>query len=131
MRFAPKRCKAAWNLKSPTRNSTVFTRSLWKKLNPEQSALLKKAQRAWRIHHDAQCQADYKMFAGGTAAPLALTQCRVTLNQERTKTMKYTYLHLDPEPNMSLQGGVATPRTQKITWLPRTRELSWDAGDPL
>ena len=39
------------------------------------------------------------MFAGGTAAPLALTQCRVTLNQERTKTLKYTYLNLNPEPN--------------------------------
>jgi hypothetical protein len=47
------------------------------------------------------------MFAGGTAAPLALTQCRVTLNQERTKTLKYTHLNLNPEPNMFLQGGVA------------------------
>jgi uncharacterized protein YecT (DUF1311 family) len=64
-----------------------------KKLNPEQSALPKKAQRAWLIYRDAQCEAGYKMFAGGTATPLALTQCRVTLNQERTKTLKYPNLN--------------------------------------
>jgi uncharacterized protein YecT (DUF1311 family) len=67
-----------------------------KKLNPQQSALLKKAQRAWLTYRDARCQAEYKMFAGGTAAPLALTQCRVTLLQERTKTLKDTYLNLNP-----------------------------------
>ena len=90
--------------KSNAELNRVYPESL-KKLNPEQSALLKKAQRAWLIYRDAQCEADYKRFAGGTAAPLALTQCRVTLNQERTKTLKYTYLNLNPEPNMFLQGG--------------------------
>jgi len=69
----------------------VYQESL-KKLKPEQAALLKKAQRAWLTYRDAQCEADYKMSAGGTAAPLALTQCRVTLTQERTKTLKDTYL---------------------------------------
>jgi len=123
-------CMEPERKKSNAELNRVYPESL-KKLNPEQSALLKKAQRAWLIYRDAQCEADYKRFAGGTAAPLALTQCRVTLNQERTKTLKYTYLNLNPEPNMFLQGGVATPRTQKITWLPRTREMSWDAGDPL
>jgi uncharacterized protein YecT (DUF1311 family) len=67
----------------------VYQESL-KKLKPEQTALLKKAQRAWITYRDAQCEADYKMFAGGSAAPLALTQCRVTLTQERTKTLKDT-----------------------------------------
>ena len=67
-----------------------------KKLKPEQAALLKKEQRAWLTYRDAQCEADYKMLAGGTAAPLALTQCRVTLTQERTKTLKDTYLNSNP-----------------------------------
>ena len=73
--------------KSDAELNRVYQESL-KKLNPEQAALLEKAQRAWLTYRDAQCEADYKMFAGGTAAPPALTQCRVTLIQERTKTPK-------------------------------------------
>jgi uncharacterized protein YecT (DUF1311 family) len=73
----------------------VYQESL-KRLKPEQAASLKKAQRAWLTYRDAQCEANYKMFAGGTAAPLALTQCRVTLTQERTKTLKDTYSNSNP-----------------------------------
>jgi uncharacterized protein YecT (DUF1311 family) len=51
----------------------VYQESL-KKLKPEQAAFLKKAQRAWLTYRDAECEADYKMSAGDTAAPLALTQ---------------------------------------------------------
>jgi uncharacterized protein YecT (DUF1311 family) len=81
--------------KSDAELNRVYQESL-KKLNPEQSALLKKAQRAWLTYRDAQCEADYKMFAGGSAAPLALTQCRVTLTQERTETLKDANLNLHP-----------------------------------
>jgi uncharacterized protein YecT (DUF1311 family) len=81
--------------KSGAELSRVYQEFL-KKLKPEQTALLKKAQRAWRTYRDAQCEADYKMFAGGTAAAQALTQCRVTLTQERTKTLKDTYLNANP-----------------------------------
>ena len=81
--------------KSDAELNRVYQESL-KKLKPEQAALLKKAQRAWLSYRDAQCDADYKMFAGGTAAPLALTQCRVTLTQERTKTLEDTYLNSNP-----------------------------------
>jgi uncharacterized protein YecT (DUF1311 family) len=81
--------------KSDAELNRVYQEAL-KKLNPEQLALLKKAQRAWLSYRDAQCGADYKMFAGGSAAPLALTQCRVTLTQERTKTLKDTYLNSNP-----------------------------------
>ena len=63
---------------------------IFEKLKSEQAALLKKAQRAWLTYRDAQCEADYKVLAGGTAAPLALIQCRVTLTQERTKALKDT-----------------------------------------
>jgi uncharacterized protein YecT (DUF1311 family) len=51
--------------KSDAELNRVYQESL-KKLNKEQCALLKKAQRAWLTSRDAQCQADYKMFAGGT-----------------------------------------------------------------
>ena len=81
--------------KSDAELNRVYQDSL-KKLKPEQAALLKKAQRAWVTYRDAQCDADYKMLAGGTAAPLALTQCRVTLTQGRTKTLKDTYLNSNP-----------------------------------
>jgi uncharacterized protein YecT (DUF1311 family) len=81
--------------KSDAELNRVYQESL-KKLKPEQAALLKKAQRAWRTYRDAQCEADYQMFAGGTAAPVALTQCRVTLTQERTKTLRGTYLNSNP-----------------------------------
>lgn len=81
--------------KSDAELNRVYQQSL-KKLKPEQAALLKKAQRVWLSYRDAQCDADYKMFAGGTAAPLALTQCRVTLTQERTKTLEGTYLNSNP-----------------------------------
>ncbi len=80
--------------KSNAELNRVYQESL-KKLKPEQAALLKKAQRAWLSYRDAQCEAD-KMSAGGTTAPLALTQCRVTLTQERTKTLKDTYLNSNP-----------------------------------
>ncbi len=81
--------------KSDAELNRVYQAAL-KKLKPEQAALLKKAQRAWLTYRDAQCEADYKMFAGGSAAPLALTQCRVTLTQERSKTLKDTYLSSHP-----------------------------------
>jgi uncharacterized protein YecT (DUF1311 family) len=81
--------------KSDAELNRVYQETL-KKLKPEQAALLKKAQRAWLTYRDAQCEADYKVFAGGTAAPLALIQCRVTLTQERTKTLKDTYLNSNP-----------------------------------
>ncbi len=81
--------------KSDAELNRVYRESL-KKLKPEQAALLKKAQSAWLTYRDAQCEADYKVFAGGTAAPPALIQCRVTLTQERTKTLKDTYLNSNP-----------------------------------
>jgi len=81
--------------KSDAELNRVYQEAL-RKLKPEQAALLKKAQRAWLTYRDAQCEADYKMFAGGSAAPLALTQCRVTLTQERTKTLTDTYLSSNP-----------------------------------
>ena len=81
--------------KSDADLNRVYQESL-KKLKPEQATFFKKAQRAWLTYRDAECEADYKMSAGGTAAPLALTQCRVTLTQERTKTLKDTYLNSNP-----------------------------------
>lgn len=82
-------CMDEWK-KSDAELNRVYQETL-KKLKPEQATLLKRAQHAWLSYRDAQCDADYKMYAGGTAAPLALTQCRVILTQERTKTLKDTY----------------------------------------
>ena len=95
--------------KSDAELNRVYQESL-KKLNPEQAALLEKAQRAWLTYRDAQCEADYKMFAGGTAAPPALTQCRVTLIQERTKTPKNDPLKSQASPSpLGLQSRAVRP----------------------
>lgn len=62
-----------------------------KKLKPDAADLLKKAQRAWITYRDAHCDAEYKMWQGGTAAGVALVQCRATLTQRRTKEIQETY----------------------------------------
>src|SRR5271169_4799245 len=67
--------------KSDAELNRVYQESL-EKLKPDQAALLKKAQRAWLTYRDAQCEADYTMYVGGTAAHLALAQCRISLTQE-------------------------------------------------
>jgi uncharacterized protein YecT (DUF1311 family) len=54
--------------KSDAELNRVYQESL-KKLKPEQAALLKKAQRAWLSYRDAQCDADYKMFAEAPPLP--------------------------------------------------------------
>jgi uncharacterized protein YecT (DUF1311 family) len=81
--------------KSDAELNRVYQESL-KEAQPRAIRPAQKARRAWLTYRNTQCEADYKMFATGTAAPpppLALTQCRITLTQERTKTLKDTYLN--------------------------------------
>src|SRR3974390_926319 len=65
-----------WN-KSDAELNRAYQEAL-KEFNPKQAILLKKAQRALITYRDTWCDADYQMFDGGTVAPLALTQCRIT-----------------------------------------------------
>jgi uncharacterized protein YecT (DUF1311 family) len=81
--------------KSDAELNRVYQESL-KKLKPEQAARLKKAQRAWLTYRDAQCDADGLNIPGRHRGSPALTQCRVTLTQERAKTLRDTYLNSNP-----------------------------------
>ncbi len=66
------------------------------KLKGDNVTRLRTAQRAWVAYRDAQCQAAYKMFEGGTIAPLAFTQCKTKLTQSRTKEIRQTYFPEEP-----------------------------------
>jgi uncharacterized protein YecT (DUF1311 family) len=62
-----------------------------KKLEAPDADRLRKAQRAWVTYRDAHCEAEYQLYAGGSIAPLTLTQCRATLTDQRTKILQDTY----------------------------------------
>src|SRR5262245_56541908 len=48
---------------------------------PEAIAALKTAQLAWEKYREAQCDAVYKQFSGGTLAGPSLLGCRLSLTQ--------------------------------------------------
>jgi uncharacterized protein YecT (DUF1311 family) len=52
---------------------------------------LKKAQRAWIIYRDAQCDAEYAKWDGGSGGPSAHLQCLYSLTQFRTRELHKTY----------------------------------------
>ncbi len=58
------------------------------KLKGADADRLRTAQRAWVSYRDAQCNAAYKRYAGGTIAPVVFTQCKLTLTLNRTKELK-------------------------------------------
>jgi uncharacterized protein YecT (DUF1311 family) len=60
-------------------------------LGTEDRERLIKSQRAWEIYRDAQCEAVYGMFAGGTVAGAQFIACKRQLTQERDSEIKQTY----------------------------------------
>jgi len=66
-------------------------RSTLKKLQPEDAALLRKAQRAWLAYRDAQCEAEHALWGGGTGGPAALMSGKVELTRQRTAEIQNTY----------------------------------------
>ena len=80
---------AEWK-KSDTELNHAYQDAM-KKLKPDAVDVLKRAQRAWVTYRDAQCEAEYKVWQGGTAAGVAMTQCKVTLTERRTKEIQETY----------------------------------------
>jgi uncharacterized protein YecT (DUF1311 family) len=52
---------------------------------------LRKAQRAWVIYRDAQCDAEYAKWDGGTGGPAAHLDCLYRLTQLRTTELHKTY----------------------------------------
>ena len=62
-----------------------------KKLEAADAVLLRKAQRAWLVYRDAQCEADRALFDGGTGGPAALLSCKLELTRKRTAEIQGTY----------------------------------------
>ncbi|HEY6269994.1 MAG TPA: lysozyme inhibitor LprI family protein [Candidatus Acidoferrum sp.] len=62
-----------------------------KKLEPDDAALLRKAQRAWLAYRDAQCEAEHALWGGGTGGPAALMSCRVELTRQRVAEIQNIY----------------------------------------
>jgi len=52
-----------------------------KKLQPEDAALSRKAQRAWLAYRDAQCEAERALRGGGTGGPAASMSCKLELTR--------------------------------------------------
>lgn len=62
-----------------------------KKLEADDAALLRKAQRAWLAYRDAQCEADRALWGGGTGGPAAWMSCKLELTSQRTAEIRNTY----------------------------------------
>jgi uncharacterized protein YecT (DUF1311 family) len=52
---------------------------------------LRKAQRAWIVYRDAQCDAEYAKWGGGSGGPAAHLACLLRLTQLRTRELHKTY----------------------------------------
>jgi uncharacterized protein YecT (DUF1311 family) len=52
---------------------------------------LRKAQRAWIVYRDAQCDAEYAKWDGGSGGPAAHFACLLQLTQLRTRELHKTY----------------------------------------
>jgi uncharacterized protein YecT (DUF1311 family) len=66
-------------------------RSTIKKLEAADAALLRKAQRAWLVYRDAQCEAGRALLDGGTGGPAAFLSCKLELTRKRTAEIQNTY----------------------------------------
>jgi uncharacterized protein YecT (DUF1311 family) len=65
--------------------------STMNKLQPDDAALLRKAQRAWLAYRDAHCEAEYAFWDGGTGGPAARMSCKLELSRQRTAEIQNTY----------------------------------------
>jgi uncharacterized protein YecT (DUF1311 family) len=63
-----------------------------KDLQESDAALLRKAQRAWIAYRDAQCDAEYAKWGGGSGGPGGHLQCLATITEERIVRLRKTYL---------------------------------------
>jgi uncharacterized protein YecT (DUF1311 family) len=62
-----------------------------KKLEPADAVLLRKAQRAWLLYRDAQCEAEHALWGGGTGGPAAFVSCKLELTGQRTVEIQHAY----------------------------------------
>jgi uncharacterized protein YecT (DUF1311 family) len=63
----------------------------FKGLDEKEAENLKKAQRAWIIYRNAQCDAEYAKWDGGSGGPAAHLGCLARLTRLRTRELHKTY----------------------------------------
>jgi uncharacterized protein YecT (DUF1311 family) len=83
-------CFAKELKKADAELNTVYRLAL-KKLEADDAALLRKAQRAWLAYRDAQCEAEHALWGGGTGGPAAWMSCKLGLTSQRTAEIRNTY----------------------------------------
>ena len=54
-------------------------------------ANLREAQRLWIQFRDANCSAEYELYAGGSAAPMVKFACLEAVTTHRTEELKVMY----------------------------------------
>lgn len=78
--------------KADARLNAIYAK-LKKALASDKQALgnLRAAQRAWIQYRDLHCSAAQKQFAGGSIAPLILSNCMEETTKHRIDEIKHTY----------------------------------------
>jgi len=62
-----------------------------KVLHPDELASLVQAERLWLQYRDATCQAEYKLFGGGTAGPPTRLACLTAETRARQASLSRSY----------------------------------------
>lgn len=84
------KCLVAANQKADADLNSIYRKTL-RALPAGDATLLRKAQRSWLIYRDAHCDAEYKLFAGGSIAPVNYGMCKLALTRRRSKEIEDTY----------------------------------------
>jgi uncharacterized protein YecT (DUF1311 family) len=54
---------------------------------------LRIAERRWIAYRDATCDAEYRLWEGGTGGPSARSYCEIGVTRQRIADLKKAYLH--------------------------------------
>jgi uncharacterized protein YecT (DUF1311 family) len=58
---------------------------------PKDVAKLRDAQRKWVAYRDAECEAEYSLFGGGSGGPAAHSGCLLRITEQRIEDLKAAY----------------------------------------
>ena len=68
-----------------------FYRRVLTVVDGEELTKMKAAQRLWIQFRDANCSAEYELYAGGSAAPMVKFACLEAVTRHRTEELKVMY----------------------------------------
>jgi uncharacterized protein YecT (DUF1311 family) len=76
-------------LKDADKNLNDAYRTLLKRFDARQQAMLRASEKAWLAYRDAQCKMVASGVEGGSAQPMVTADCLGELTQARLKELKY------------------------------------------